>query len=48
MGEVIGYHRRGKGQGMCGNQQVHGTDRLAGSFQFISDATVMPGQVVPS
>ncbi len=34
MGEIVGHQRRGKGEGKCGNQQVHGTDRLTGSFQL--------------
>ena len=43
VGEVIGHERRGKGEGMRGDQQVHGADRLTGSFQVMPDATVMRG-----
>jgi hypothetical protein len=43
VGEVVGHQRRGKGEGMCGNQQVHGADCLAGSFQLVPDATVVRG-----
>ena len=43
MGDVIGHQRRAKSEGMCGNQQIHCADRLAGPFQFVSDATVMHG-----
>src|SRR5207247_6022587 len=32
-----------QGRGMCGNQQVHGTDRLTSLFQLVPDAAVMRG-----
>jgi hypothetical protein len=38
---MIRHQRRGKGEGMCGNQQVHGADRLSGVFQLVPDAAAI-------
>ena len=47
VGEIIGHQRRGKGECMCGNQQVHGADRLAGLFQLVPDAAVKARRSIP-